>query len=886
MLDKLTQAVASVFKTPQPNPTAAPPSEAAWSESSLYRGADFPKYNPDSLIGRKGYAIYDKMMTDEQVKAVVHFKRDAVTSRGWRFDCAHPDLSEEENAQRKELFTALLGNTDAPLTDYLNSIMSAMQTGFSMTEKVLDYTEHAGRTWVGVKDLKLKPCDTFFFHTDEFGNIDKVVQKFDGKEQELDINAFIHFVQNPDKDRHYGRSELREAYRAWFSKDMAIKFQNIHMERFSAGFVVAKPTAGKSITTGTNEYNELVKALNNIQAKTSILLPANIDLEVLHPGTSDIFEKAIAQHDKSIAKALLVPNLLGISEQGQVGSYSQSATQLQAFFWTLDKDVARLEGAINKQLIRSLGDMNFGDGKYPTFKLNPLSDEKKLELAKLWLEMVKGGAVKTGAEDEVYIREALGMPKKKEVNSDAGEDVVLNGAQVQSLVDIIAKVTGGQLTPEAAKLIIVAAFPITEEVADKMVADAVPPEPVDPAAQPGQPGQPEEAPQQPPVNKQPPAHQEETIVGKMGISVSALSRAMKRVDFAVIGNKADNNAADSAYEIAKVNGAAVKRLMSVAENLSLGTADGSPADIAKIVFTAAELSKMKAAAISGLKEAWKIGESHAKKEVAKARGASFATNDLSLQDIAAEYFASRGYTLSGDISTATQKVIRNILLDGIKNSKSFDDTRKAIYKALESDGLLTEEDVAEALGTTTVTNTNARIETAMRTVSFEAINEARYNFFSDPELSGYVEALEYSAILDDRTTEICSQLNGQTYGIDDDVWSTFRPPNHFNCRSILIPVTIDDTWSQSEPPSSMPQKGFGFSKLEKPAHKHGAIDEVKEALASLSKEIDKLKMSGAPASFTINIDHAKEKTTKRIKQDADGNYILTTITEETDREQG
>jgi len=52
------------------------------------------------------------------------------------------------------------------------------------------------------------------------------------------------------------------------------------------------------------------------------------------------------------------------------------------------------------------------------------------------------------------------------------------------------------------------------------------------------------------------------------------------------------------------------------------------------------------------------------------------------------------------------------------------------------------------------------------------------------------------------------------------VWSTFRPPNHFNCRSILVPVTQRDTWTQSDQPTVQPQKGFGFSKLAKPAHKH------------------------------------------------------------------
>ena len=46
----------------------------------------FPRYNPDDLVGKKGLAIYAKMRTDEQVKAVCTFKRDAILSRGYSFD--------------------------------------------------------------------------------------------------------------------------------------------------------------------------------------------------------------------------------------------------------------------------------------------------------------------------------------------------------------------------------------------------------------------------------------------------------------------------------------------------------------------------------------------------------------------------------------------------------------------------------------------------------------------------------------------------------------------------------------------------------------------------------------------------------------------------------
>ena len=86
-------------------------------------------------------------------------------------------------------------------------------------------------------------------------------------------------------------------------------------------------------------------------------------------------------------------------------------------------------------------------------------------------------------------------------------------------------------------------------------------------------------------------------------------------------------------------------------------------------------------------------------------------------------------------------------------------------------------------------------------------------------LDGFVEALEYSAILDSRTTRIYQHLDDRVYQMDSAVWNKYRPPNHFNCRSILVPVTIIDTDVEgkdtlpgsrfSKNPTIEPQKGFG-----------------------------------------------------------------------------
>lgn len=45
--------------------------------------------------------------------------------------------------------------------------------------------------------------------------------------------------------------------------------------------------------------------------------------------------------------------------------------------------------------------------------------------------------------------------------------------------------------------------------------------------------------------------------------------------------------------------------------------------------------------------------------------------------------------------------------------------------------------------------------------------------------------LRYSAVVDDNTSEICEGLDGLTAPVDDPVWDSVSPLNHFNCRCLL-----------------------------------------------------------------------------------------------------
>lgn len=75
------------------------------------------------------------------------------------------------------------------------------------------------------------------------------------------------------------------------------------------------------------------------------------------------------------------------------------------------------------------------------------------------------------------------------------------------------------------------------------------------------------------------------------------------------------------------------------------------------------------------------------------------------------------------------------------------------------------------------------IERYSRTKSTEVLNRARVEEFTE---SGAVHGFEYSAIIDSVTSPICRDLDGKTFKAGTEP----IPPMHFNCRSVLVPITI------------------------------------------------------------------------------------------------
>ena len=94
----------------------------------------------------------------------------------------------------------------------------------------------------------------------------------------------------------------------------------------------------------------------------------------------------------------------------------------------------------------------------------------------------------------------------------------------------------------------------------------------------------------------------------------------------------------------------------------------------------------------------------------------------------------------------------------------------------------------------------------------KAYNEGRYSTFE--EASENIQGFQYSAVLDDKTCDLCAELDGKTFQDDDSDSDEYNPPVHAQCRCIIIPITtnepepekwdgLDEVVDESEDPAAL-----------------------------------------------------------------------------------
>ena len=734
--------------------------EIALAGDSLFLSlfADFDHYNPDELVAKKGFDIYERMLRDPQVKSAYNTLVNMIISRDWVFVKQSDDPIQDEII---EFFKFNINNTlVGSWLQALRTILIGKAQGFSVSEKIFAVQEIDGKDrWV-LTQIKKKPYWSFSYQLDDFANIISVKQNIDGVDKQLDHRKFIIYINSPDLDPVWGESDLRSVYRPYWEKDIILRFQNIWIERLAGGFVVATPSK-EATNLSPAENNDLQNILKNLTKSTGIKAPMGYEIEVVQGNDTKAFEEAIQQKNREITKAMLVPNLMGFTEQKQSGSQAQAKIQLDVFLAIIKEQADTLAEVLNEQLFSQLAFWNFGVKDFPRFEFDPLTDDQKRDAANAWVNATKEQAVVNTLDDENRTRNLLKYPLREEDQEG--------------------------INPKD-----------EDEDSDDEIEDDLS------------------------LKKKECGCGHDKNVQFQSLEKTEFS---DRLDFVEIEKVFDNIESAFSQDLAKVNKKIFaefkKRMRTIHKNLPKNK-DKIQYDVIAKSFdslpTKKLMSELNGVFQSNLRFSYKAGRKSGQdalkesvkgqsKEIQdKVKFMAYTSKPVACKDknwtvmhfvdgitleAAENYINSEAFMNTQDLTDDERALTHRVMVEGIKNEKSIaeiiDDLEQQIKGKFSAN----------------------RWDTIARTNITNIFTQAQLATYTDPAIKDFVNGLEYSAIIDNRTTVFCQTYNGRRFKINNGIWSFITPPNHQRCRSVLIPMTILDTWNESRVVKSV-QPSVGF----------------------------------------------------------------------------
>ncbi len=409
----LAERIKNSFGGRKPLLEEVAPAQATLAGGALRHGG----YSSDDLASRKGLAVYDEMQRDAQVRSCLNTKKFAALSRGWDVRPASDDPRDVEIAGFvKHCLEEMRGSVQ----DVLFKVLDAVAKGFSISEinyVILTDGPYAGM--IGLQSIKSKDPAAFGFDTDEYLNIRALVHHGAG-ERTLPIEKFILYTYMPSYELPHGQSDLRAAYKHWWSKEIILKFWNMYLEKFGM------PTAKGAFRRGMpkEQQDELLRVLDKMQQETAIVVPEDVSVELMEAqrGGEAGYRDAVEHHNRQIAKAILGQTLTS-DEGSRVGSLALGKVHQDVLGFYLEKLKRDLEETVmQEQVIRRLVDLNFsgsvsptsercrqaaGATGYPRFTLGSLQERDTAQLGDLVGKLIAGQVV---SPDEQWIREYLGIP--------------------------------------------------------------------------------------------------------------------------------------------------------------------------------------------------------------------------------------------------------------------------------------------------------------------------------------------------------------------------------------------------------------------------------------------------------------------------------------------
>ncbi len=794
-------------------------------------------FNPNEIVQRRGMETIDEMRRDDQIKAALAFKKHAVIATGWTV--TSPE-GESEDWEVTQFIKNQIDNLDGSFSESLLQIMTALDYGYSITEKIFNDLvdgDFAGK--IGLTALKTRKPHTFNFDTDEFGNLRPmgIIQDQPAKQVALPTEKFVVFSYQKEFGNFYGLPDLDAAHRAWWTKKNAYRWLSMLLERYGIPPLFA--LYNRSSLQG-GEVENLKKIVSNLMSATGGVIPREDkdDLEMWAPelsgSASKVFLPALQMFNSDIARALLMPGLLGMTPDSSTGSFARAKVQFDVFELIL-MELRRVieERVVQEQIINPLVRMNYATEHFPVYKFMPLTDEVRLDLFETWGTLTGQGIVISTRDDEKFIRQSLDFPERDEggkplvepkepepkaaAPDDEDDDDGEGEGEGEEKLSIPYKPYGDRLrVTHKTRLSILARDPVCKICGEAPSTELDHRKPVRRGGEDGR------------SNLQGvcgPCHvtktgREKKRAARLRAKEQKLAESQTdhqasrapnkfegRVDFAEIEKTLEGigSAAveSTAVEYAKVRD---KLVADVERNFRNDLSFLRRLDMPS-------MAGVEKAIFAWTTDAYDEGVKSITREIGEELSEFAATPSFPTvkpRDAIAQ-MKTKAFWITGVTGGDLEMAARGVLITSIETGALLAVTTASLRNVFEP-----------YVGDPNVVRDGAvltphRLETIVRTNTTDSFNRGR--LVQGRSFGEGLVGWEYSAILDGRVTEVCRHLDGRVFRDDDPDVNTLKPPRHFNCRSILVPITIAsppvderDFITPTQAAKGLELSGAGFSK--------------------------------------------------------------------------
>lgn len=342
--------------------------------------------NPDPVISRKGYEIYDtKMPGDPIISSLTEIAVIGMLP-SWNIV---PGGRHGEGRKGADFIRQELENMPGSVLDLFHDEMiePTFRLGFTVGEAAWNITRSGEAHLV---DYLYRPHNTIKFVRNAHGRVIGVVQETGEGTKEFPESRTVHLNYKGGRRNPYGRPGYFPIYDPWMDKVDWMTAWAVFLHRYGPGLAKAKVPEAKY--EDKEQMTQLITILENIQGNNIGIFPEwlEIEFESTAGGAGALYSMAINQRNAEITRGLLGTDT-AVAEAIRVGARADTEGKIETMWKILHVRGSKLREQITEQFFRPLIRWNMPGEPTPRLETEEASAFDVKNRLKAWRESFEKG---------------------------------------------------------------------------------------------------------------------------------------------------------------------------------------------------------------------------------------------------------------------------------------------------------------------------------------------------------------------------------------------------------------------------------------------------------------------------------------------------------------